>query len=1024
MTYLRITVLALALFACFCREHQAETIPSNGIEKRLRPGDRHRYHRCMGAGEYAVVQVEQCGVDIVMVLTAEKEEDPFTIDRPIGKIGFEFIPLIADKPRCFDIEVRAFDAGGDGYYLLSVPEHRPLARGDQTYADGVHRYLEAYSLIYKFPRQTLEMLLPLTGVFESLGDLELHAEVIHRIGRIYFDLDKIQAALVYQEEALALFRQRDDPVRMATALAEIGRCYEKLTLVDRVYLEPAMMNNYRSLFLLQRLQSPGILEEPGDAENLPAPRLDYIRARPNTKYFDAETGKTLNNIGLAYIRKKEYQIALAYLQEALVLARKLGDTGSQSSILNNMNLCYRPLGEPDIARNLQLQSYSLLLETGREDSNKMFATMQNLGDLELMLGNFSEAEAWYTDLLEWAEIWEDQSLASAYNSLAELYLDESYPDQAPDLAVAYLEKALELEQTEIADKLHYNMGRAFLRRYTRDEDPDRLAMACSHMDQAYQLARNRSTENLAQTLCLQALVKHELGEEGAIDLLDEAISIFENIRGRLLDPDFRGTYLGSRQYIFELKIRWLLEEERNIEALAVFDGSRARTLLEVLGQGGLTAGTTPDLSLFEAYWRQKIHLADLKEHRQHAGDRLEEKIAASRNKLNLLAAKIRKVERAVPEWENRLDTTQILELIPEPETLLLAYAIDEKKSHAWALDSEGLATFAFPPRAVIGKKVRLASAVIAMQPGQRTVNGLPRKPGQALAELSRWLLQPANTKLRGKKRVVIIAGESLQLLPFGVLPWRVPVKAENSPRGSAKKGRVLLDEMEVVYLPSLSAYAALKAGSMELGSSGLGRLALFADPETARPIPGTSREAQTILQLSKGRYQVRPFLGKDCNRENAISTALAQYQIIHFATHGIIDQENPGRSHLILSPSPQTGGKNEALFLKDIMRMRLRAGLVVLSACDTAMGKSVRGEGLISLARGFMQAGVPRVMGTLWSISDAQAAELMGEFYQQMLKNGATPVAAMRHARLALRENPRYRDPFFWGGFIAIGDWH
>ncbi len=700
-------LFSFLLLVCLssCGRQKSEDIPPGGVENYLEPTHPHPFHWCMKAGEYAVIQVEQCGVDLVIDVSANHGDTQISVDRPLGKIGFEFIPLVADRATCFDIGVRAYDARNKGYYLLSVPEYRPIQAGDREYADGVRRYLEGYGLIGRQNRQALQILLSLTGTFEALGHEDLHAEVLHRIGRIYFDLREFRQSLEYHEESLTVFRERGDRMREATALAEIGRCYQELSLSDRSYLMPAMMFHYRTLFFLLDLRSPRYLESLRADEKPPPKVIEHIRWAQHSGYFDAEISKALNHIGLAYIRKKEYQVALAYLQEGLAIAQKIGNAASQSSTLNNISLCHRRLGELTLARGLQIESYMLALEMGREGSNKMFANMQNIGDLELALGNYDEAKAWYQDLLHWTETREPRSRASACNSLAELYLDQRYSDHDPDLAIAFLLRALALDHREIESKIHYNLGVAYLRKYASEEEPEWLGMACSRLNRAEALSRKGSPEILAQTFFHQAIVKRHLGEKDSLALLDQALDIFESIRGRLLDPDFRGAYLGFRQYIFELKIRWMLEENKGIEALAVLDGSRARTLLEVVNQGGVNAGRTPSLSLFNDYWRKKIEVHDLSLRIENGESRLQATQQESSQMLASLESKVREVERAVPEWENRLDPAQIRALISEPGTLLLAFAIDEVKSHAWALDADGLEVFDFPRREILNPRV-------------------------------------------------------------------------------------------------------------------------------------------------------------------------------------------------------------------------------------------------------------------------------------------------------------------------------
>lgn len=159
-------------------------------------------------------------------------------------------------------------------------------------------------------------------------------------------------------------------------------------------------------------------------------------------------------------------------------------------------------------------------------------------------------------------------------------------------------------------------------------------------------------------------------------------------------------------------------------------------------------------------------------------------------------------------------------------------------------------------------------------------------------------------------------------------------------------------------------------------------------------------------------------------RDTALSPELRDYRILHFATHGLLNSTQPGLSGLVLSLVDRTGRPQDGfLRLHDVYNMDLAADLVVLSACQTALGKEVRGEGLVGLTRGFMYAGARSVVATLWPVEDAATAELMPRFYHALMKDGQTPAAALRSAQLALWERRRTRRPFYWAAFTLQGDW-
>jgi CHAT domain-containing protein len=183
----------------------------------------------------------------------------------------------------------------------------------------------------------------------------------------------------------------------------------------------------------------------------------------------------------------------------------------------------------------------------------------------------------------------------------------------------------------------------------------------------------------------------------------------------------------------------------------------------------------------------------------------------------------------------------------------------------------------------------------------------------------------------------------------------------------------------------------------------------------------TRDEAEAILALvpESQRLQALDF---EAERELITSADLADYQIVHLATHGLLNEQNPELSGLVLSLFEETGeAENGFLRLHDIFNLNLPAELVVLSACETGLGENVRGEGLVGLTRGFMYAGAKRVVVSLWKVNDVQTSVLMTQFYERMLQEEQNPVAALRAAQLQMWEAGK--SPYYWAAFTVQGDW-
>jgi len=354
----------------------------------------------------------------------------------------------------------------------------------------------------------------------------------------------------------------------------------------------------------------------------------------------------------------------------------------------------------------------------------------------------------------------------------------------------------------------------------------------------------------------------------------------------------------------------------------------------------------------------------------------------------------------------------------------------------------------------------------------------------AAQELSRMLLAPAAKKLIGKRLLIVPQG-ALQFVPFAALP--LPETEGQGDRGTGRQGdggrkyrpvapsprrpvalsprrptppTPLIVNHEVVVAPSASALAAVRRQTA-MRAPGERGLIVFADPvfsaaddrvrqlarqpssaplQRSETLPdvslpfnavvlpnlnrlsATTWEAQQIASLVSDSRIVRDFAA---NRDAAIDPSLGRYRVIHFATHAVINSRNPDLSAIVLSQVNEQGRpQNGLLSAQDIHHLRLPAELVVLSACRTALGKDVPGEGLLSLTRGFLSSGAARVMVSLWAVEDQATAEMMSRFYRRTLgAERMTPAAALRATQEEMWREGRWGAPYYWGGFVLQGEW-
>jgi CHAT domain-containing protein len=388
----------------------------------------------------------------------------------------------------------------------------------------------------------------------------------------------------------------------------------------------------------------------------------------------------------------------------------------------------------------------------------------------------------------------------------------------------------------------------------------------------------------------------------------------------------------------------------------------------------------------------------------------------------------------------------------------------------WLVANDSLKTFELPGRAEIERDARETYAVLNNPQALKTIRGGNLKRGtgvfkigengtEALIKLSRTLLTPVAKEIEGK-RLIVVGDGALQFIPFAAL---------NSPSADAYKPLIL--QNEIVSLPSASTLAVLRhenAGRTRAPQT----LAIFADPvfdltdsriianktnetdplaknERISPVqdfpllleksaaetnirsgdvnlprlPGTRREASAILSFVKNGKPLTA-LDFDASRKTIVGADLSQYRIVHFATHGFLNSQHPELSGIALTMFEKDGNPQDGFFrLNEVFNLKLNADLVVLSACQTGLGKEIKGEGLIGLTRGFMYAGSPRVAVSLWSVSDDGTAELMTRFYANLLKKQMRPAKALQEAQISLFKDKKYSAPYYWAAFTLQGEW-
>jgi CHAT domain-containing protein len=566
--------------------------------------------------------------------------------------------------------------------------------------------------------------------------------------------------------------------------------------------------------------------------------------------------------------------------------------------------------------------------------------------------------------------------------------------------------------------------------------------------------------------------------------VEEALKIFESARGQIAGAEARSSYFAAVQKEYEFYIDLLMQRHSDTAAFQASERARARSLLDMLVGSHVDIHQGADLKLLE---RERVVQQRLRARSEHqvellSGPHNPGQAGAAAHELQTLIAEYEEIEAQIRITSPRyaaltqpapLDLQQIQQLL-DADTLLLEYALGQERSYLWCVTASSLASFTLPKRAEIEQAARRVYELLTARNTYLKGEAEPQKEARikraravypaAAARFSEMILGPV-ASLFGHKRLVIVADGALQYIPFAALP--VPRHKTTGGR----PGLPLMVESEIATAPSASIVAVLRR-ELAGREPGYKAVAVLADPVfdnqdsriSTRPqisevrytgrlddnnhdlprdlqrswedvdsrgrgwkIPRlvfSRREADAIVNNSP-RSSSMEAIDFQANRTTATSPELARYRVVHFATHSIIDSRTPALSGIVLSLVDRRGNPQDGfLRLWDIYNLHLPVDLVVLSGCQTALGKRINGEGLIGLTRGFMYAGAAKVMASLWAVDDAATAEFMSQFYQAMLKKDLPPAAALRAAQTYMWKQKRWQgDPYFWAAFQLQGEW-
>jgi CHAT domain-containing protein len=897
---------------------------------------------------------------------------------------------------------------------------------------------------YREALQTLEQALGL-----DQKNAYLRGWLFHLKARVYLDQWEPKPAKPVADEELRLGQKIDDSALIALAhsdLAGVAYWSEDLhanEITAQAHVEAVLAGVPETLALERRCKA--WLEE-NDVRNVRA-----IAAMSEAEGYFRRAGDLRNALeataqgAVAVALNGNPYSALAKLSELQPIAKASGNNVDYGVLLENMGNEQLDLGNPKIA-----EVYFLRAESLYSRAHFRFGLMAIYGqmcEVKLRLNQLSSAIA--NCKLSLALAYRIQDPVLIGTAEYQLGLTDRQAGKAPQAFIDF---------TNAAKNSHiYNDLRA--------ESNERIQLG-ELLEQAGKrpeaLAQYLKAESLTQGVDAPASLleaqysvarwySHDGQYEKASAELEPALQKLETARQMVSDSTLQATYFAAERKCYELAVELQMREFKrdpaeggDALALELSEQSRARALLDALKARSTTAGRErsdaqanlmySNIGVDRAFDRRLKLLveggtksdldASAAELTQALGDmeRAEDKVHANASQ--------------APKPMPTMSAAEIERGSLGSGATFFEYALGAERSYLWVIDRGKRKSYVLPSREQLENMVKQWRTLAA---SRKRFEADARAKFQLLSsQLSCALL--ADAVDAHMTRMVIVPDGSLVMLPFAALP-------ENSCSGMP--GKPLVVEHEITLTPSLSIFLSRKPTAENQAFQG--EVAIVADPvfdmadpraatlktgeskrgmhparaqEIAVALPrllNTGYEASAIqeaVRKAAGNNQVFLAQGFDASVETVLSPAMQNYRIWHLATHGVYDETMPEFSGLVFSlVGPD--GRPRFGFLKahDISSLNVGADLIVLSACDSAAGENLSGEGVMGLSYSFLRAGARQVLSTLWSIDDSTSRELMIAFYKELMRNGGNTAAALRQSQLVAMRQPHSSAPYYWAGF-------
>ncbi len=1055
----------------------AETLPQTPgafLEPEIRGGETKVFELPLKAGTFLFLEIFPRSESLSFRLLAPSGE---TLSQAGGP-GPHLLAARADGEGAYRLEAMApEEQRAAKRFKVKILDLRPLGAQDEARIRGTKSLTEARRLLTfsgEEPRRQAEALLTESlAAWQATGDARGEVETLLERGSLEEVQGKAEGALAWYEKARHRSLESGLAEAEARALAAMGFCNSKLARHDMV------IDLYKqSLEIWRRIGGPyeqasafqrlGRAYERNQDFTAALQALNEALSLAEKSGDLAQVSRALSSIGASHYFLGRPGEAREVWEKALDLSRRGGDARTELLVENNLAVLYHNQGQFQRAVDL----YTRLVEKVSLEQSGLLRS--NLGQLYLEMGNPEKAlenyELAQTSYHATADLENEvnarvgigrahQRMGNSGAALAEYEKALQMLPEAPwavfhfmglaqielgklKEALPILEKALKIAE-EAQDPARqtatlWTLGSA----YSKLGQPD---VAAEILEKAIAMGGEIGYQSaVAPALLERALLRRDQSRFGeALDDVQKALAIIESTRRNIAGDQLRVGFFADKRTYYDLQIDLLIRLDRahpgmhKAQALEASERARARGLLDLLAEGriDLSQGLDPDLrrredDLFDKISRvqRELRAGNLKPDRIQ---NLKSGLRRLDDEREQLDQEIRTRNKHYAEIRYPVPSTlaEIQKAVLDDHTALLEYALGERRSVLFVVTRESLQTYDLPAAAEIELRVRRLRAVLERE------SLLTRREYLDLGvQLYRDLMEPALGALAGKANLLIVPDGVLHYIPFEAL------LTEPAGDRSYRDLPYLLRRYSIAYLPSASVLAGLRRPRQETVPAVRKQVVAFApfakpgreagqgasqvsplDAEAARwsfaPLPASQREISSIADLYPGG--ALSFVG-DAANEDAVTRdpAVASARRLHFATHAQIDERYPEHSALVLAEKP---GEDGLLQVHEIFNLKLSAELAVLSACQTALGKEVTGEGLVGLSRAFFYAGVSSLVLSLWNVVDGPTPDLMLDFYKD-LDRLQEKARALRSAKLAMINRRAYAHPSYWAPFVLLGE--